>query len=161
MSQDKDVEEGDVEKELDKIERDASNETSTPATPRPPDAIFTPYHQKEYYEEEPPRGRLNSRGSVSSHDSERTLSDTAHDHQVPPHRSRSRGVSSTRSVPREAERVPRNERRGLLARLAIIPEVTSAYDYPRKTKWVSFRLLVLFEANDGISCQPLTPGVIH
>lgn len=136
MSQAKDLEHGDVEKELDKIEKEASTETSPPATPTPPDAIFTPYPKQEEHDDEyPQRGRLNSRDSASSHDSERTLSDHGHDHQVPPHRSRSRGISSTRSVPRQLERVPRNQRRGLLGRLSIIPEVTNAYDYPRRTKW--------------------------
>ena len=156
MTQEKDVEHGDVEKELDKIEREGSNETSNPATPTLPDAIFTPYHQQEEHDDDyPPRGRLNSRDSASSHDSERTLSDRGHDPQVPPHRSRSRGISSTRSVPRELERVPRNQRRGLFARLAIIPEVTNAYDYPRKTKW-----MITFIISAAGAAAPMASSIV-
>jgi hypothetical protein len=44
-------------------------------------------------------------------------------------------ASSTFS--RSAAVVPRNQRRGLLARFAIIPEVERPYDYTNKTKYVS------------------------
>ncbi|WPH01462.1 mfs transporter ops2 [Acrodontium crateriforme] len=89
------------------------------------------------------RGRVASRGSLSirsSTDSQRTVSD-AHDHQVPPHRSksrhgsRSRPRSSARSIRATAVKVPPGQRRGLLARLAIIAEVEDPYDYSRKLKW--------------------------
>ncbi|OAR02313.1 hypothetical protein LLEC1_00435 [Akanthomyces lecanii] len=42
-------------------------------------------------------------------------------------------ASSTR--PRLAVIVPRSERRGLLGRLTLLPEVTNPYDYARGTKW--------------------------
>jgi len=72
-----------------------------------------------------------------SHDSERTVSDEGHDAQVAtPHRSRSRAQSSTRSIQKDAVVVPRGERRGLFARLAVIPEVTEPHDYSRKRKWM-------------------------
>lgn len=43
-------------------------------------------------------------------------------------------VSSTFS--RTTAIVPRGKRRGLLARLAIIPEIERPYDYKNKTKWI-------------------------
>ena len=33
------------------------------------------------------------------------------------------------------ERIPKSERRGLLGRFSIIPEVTNPYDYGNSTKW--------------------------
>ena len=160
MGQDKDIEHGDVEKELHKIERETSNETPTPATPTPPEAIFTPYRHEEHHEDYPPRGRLNSRDTVSSHDSDRTLSDTHHDHQVPPHRSRSRGISSTRSVPREIVKVPRNQRRGLLGRLSTIAEVTNPYDYPRRTKWMITFIISVAGAAAPMASSIVLPALV-
>ena len=55
----------------------------------------------------------------------------AEEGQVP--RSKSR-ASSTHS--RALSIVPRSQRRGLLARLAVIPETNRPYDYPNKTKWL-------------------------
>lgn len=43
-------------------------------------------------------------------------------------------ASSARSRPLVV--VPRKERRGLFAQLALIPEVERPYDYTRKTKWM-------------------------
>ena len=72
-----------------------------------------------------------------SHDSDQTVSDEGHDAQVAtPHRSRSRAQSSTRSIQKDAIVVPRGERRGLFARLAVIAEVTEPHDYTRKKKWM-------------------------
>lgn len=42
-------------------------------------------------------------------------------------------ASSTRS--RALSIVPRSQRRGLLAKLAVIPEVQRPYDYSNRTKW--------------------------
>lgn len=42
-------------------------------------------------------------------------------------------ASSTRS--RALSVVPRSQRRGLLAKLAVIPEVQRPYDYSNRTKW--------------------------
>jgi multidrug resistance protein len=42
---------------------------------------------------------------------------------------------SSSCTPTHPEPVPRTQRRGLLAQLAIIPEVTQPYHYARRTKW--------------------------
>jgi multidrug resistance protein len=44
-------------------------------------------------------------------------------------------LARTASVVPEAVIVPRSERRGLLARFALIPEIENSYHYSRKTKW--------------------------
>ncbi|KAK5707537.1 hypothetical protein LTR97_000074 [Elasticomyces elasticus] len=72
---------------------------------------------------------------TSSLDSQQTEGDhEAHDHQVPPHRSRSR-TQSIRSIRQDAVKVPVSERRGLFARFCIFAEVTDPYDYTRRKKW--------------------------
>lgn len=85
------------------------------------------------------RGRTGDRRSCasrSSHGSQITASDIeAADHQVPPHRDRSRAHSSARSVRRDAVIVPRSQRRGLLARFSVFAEVTDPYDYTVTKKW--------------------------
>ncbi|KAK3074328.1 hypothetical protein LTR53_003318 [Teratosphaeriaceae sp. CCFEE 6253] len=78
--------------------------------------------------------RLTSRNSQSSDDSQQTEhDDEPHDHQVPPHRTRSR-AQSMRSVQRDAVKVPVSERRGALARFCVFAEVTDPYDYTRRKK---------------------------
>lgn len=82
------------------------------------------------------RGRRNSsRCSHCSHDSDATHPDAGHDHQTPPHRERSRALSSARSTRREAVQVARKDRRGLFARFAVVAEVTEPYAYSRPLKW--------------------------
>lgn len=48
--------------------------------------------------------------------------------------------------PRTLTTVPRGERRGLLGRLSIIPEVTRPYDYPNSTKWLITLIVALAAA---------------
>lgn len=99
--------------------------------------IDTPNSNTEDVSHLQQRGRTNSGESRESHDSDRTVSDEGHDAQVAtPHRSRSRAQSSTRSIQKDAIEVPRGERRGLFANLAVIPEVTEPHDYTRKKKWM-------------------------
>lgn len=121
-------------------------ERPEPAYTREPDitAVGAPCANSENVLDIPHRGRTGyaeTHETRDSHDSERTQSDEGgHDHQVAtPHRSRSRAQSTTRSVrsvQKDAVRVPRGERRGLFARLAVIAEVTEPYDYTRKKKWM-------------------------
>lgn len=105
------------------------------------------------------RGRTNSGQSGESresHDSERTVSDEGHDAQVAtPHRSRSRAQSSTRSVQKEAVVVPRGERRGLFANLAVIAEVTEPHDYSRKKKW-----MITFVVAVAAAAAPMGSSII-
>ncbi|TKA30743.1 hypothetical protein B0A50_02463 [Salinomyces thailandicus] len=82
------------------------------------------------------RPSQQSRASRPSEDTQRTVSDAGHDHQVAtPHRSRSRAASSTRSTRRRAVQVPRSARRGLFAKLSVIAEVEEPYSYSNSMKW--------------------------
>ena len=172
MSQDHDLEKGELEKELDKIEQETREETSTPASPtrsnveaitKEPDiqAIAAPCSNSEDVLKILPRGRSDSKDSQSSNDSEKTLSDGGHDNQVPtPYRERSRARSSTRSVQREAQSVPRNERRGLLGRLTVIPEVTNPYGYSRKSKWTLTFVVAVAGAAAPMASSIVLPALV-
>ena len=107
----------------------------------------------------PRRGRVmsgQSGESRESHESERTLSDEGHDAQVAtPHRSRSRAQSSTRSIQKDAIVVPRGQRRGLFANLAIIAEVTEPHDYTRKRKW-----MITFVVAVAAAAAPMGSSII-
>ncbi|KAK6441618.1 hypothetical protein LTR95_002156 [Oleoguttula sp. CCFEE 5521] len=143
-----DLERGESEKELEKSSSsDRSSmhipELQHPAYTQEPDitAVGAPCSNSENILDLPRRGRRRSvethESRRNSHDSDQTHSDIeGHDAQVAtPHRSRSRARSSVRSIKRDAVIVPRGERRGLFARLAVIAEVTEPYDYTRRKKW--------------------------
>ncbi|KAJ8608095.1 hypothetical protein MRB53_039844 [Persea americana] len=111
---------------------------SAPQRTEPKLAVAEGHDKTEKVEEHITRGRRTSSESHARHSSESHHyypGDEVHDAQVPPHRSISRTRSSQRSVRRDAVNVPVEERRGLLARFAIIPEVTEPYDYTPKQKW--------------------------
>jgi hypothetical protein len=63
--------------------------------------------------------------------------------QLPAQRAKSKS-SSTRSRP--LIEVPRSERRGLLAKLTLVPEVEKPYNYKRSTKWFITFLVALAAA---------------
>ena len=113
----------------------------------------------EETEDFPRRGRFmsgHSGESRESHESDRTLSDEGHDAQVAtPHRSRSRAQSSTRSIQKDAVVVPRGERRGLFANLAVIAEVTEPHDYTRKRKW-----MITFVVAVAAAAAPMGSSII-
>ncbi|KAF2156468.1 MFS general substrate transporter [Myriangium duriaei CBS 260.36] len=76
---------------------------------------------------------------VDDRDVERAASHSSTDSHVS-HESASRPplrptFSRASSIRRDAVKVPRNQRRGLLARFAVLPEVTNPYDLNNKTKW--------------------------
>ncbi|SMR43714.1 unnamed protein product [Zymoseptoria tritici ST99CH_3D1] len=86
-------------------------------------------------DEQPRRSRQHS--TTSTHSSTSTRSDHSHhDPQLPPHRTRSRAQSSTRSTRPQPTIVPRSSRRGLFARFCLINEITNAFDYSRRMKWI-------------------------
>ena len=60
-----------------------------------------------------------------------------HEQNTRPKENLSRQLSriSSKFSPKYPGKVPRRKRRGLLAHLTIIPEVTDPYQYPRSTKW--------------------------
>lgn len=63
---------------------------------------------------------------------------------IPPEQPLPRSKSSSSSTrSRTPQIVPRSERRGLLARLAIIPEVTRPHDYKNSTKWIITLIIAL------------------
>ena len=70
--------------------------------------------------------------SIHSHSSLGTIEAIPEDTEAP-QLSKSKS-SSVRSRPLSI--IPRSERRGLLARCTIIPEVERPYDYKRSTKWL-------------------------
>ena len=136
MSHEEDIEKAQLEKDLTKLDADISTDSETLAEGKDLPAIEGAPADGEKVLEIPPRGRHNSRSSISSGDSGSSTSRHGHDHQLPPHRDRSRAQSSTRSVRRNIVKVPRSQRRGLLARFTVIAEVTNPYDYPRSMKWM-------------------------
>jgi multidrug resistance protein len=110
----------------------------------------------EEFEDTPQRGRILSRDPRESHESERTLSDEGHDAQVAtPHRSKSRAQSSVRSIQKDAVVVPRGQRRGLFANLAVIAEVTEPHDYTRKRKW-----MITFVVAVAAAAAPMGSSII-
>ncbi|KAJ0120096.1 MFS multidrug resistance transporter [Diaporthe amygdali] len=71
-------------------------------------------------------------------------------------RSHSR-ASSARSRPLIV--VPRKERRGLFAQLALIPEVERPYDYSRKTKWTITTIVAVAAAGGPIGSNIFYPAL--
>ncbi|KAF2163723.1 hypothetical protein M409DRAFT_68314 [Zasmidium cellare ATCC 36951] len=68
--------------------------------------------------------------------------------------------SSVRSVRREAVKVPRSERRGLFARFCIIDEVTNAWDYPRKMKWIVTTIVAIAGAAAPMGSSIILPALV-
>ncbi|KAK4503754.1 hypothetical protein PRZ48_004669 [Zasmidium cellare] len=68
--------------------------------------------------------------------------------------------SSVRSIRRDAVKVPRSERRGLLARFCIIDEVTNAWDYPRKMKWTITAIVALAGATAPMGSSIILPALV-
>ncbi|GAB7358917.1 hypothetical protein MBLNU230_g4137t1 [Neophaeotheca triangularis] len=107
-----------------------TNEPDIPATAAPPS------NTEEILKV--PR-RHDSNASDTSHETEHTFEGS----HIRPGRSRSRAYSarsraqsSARSIQPEAVKVPRSERRGILARLSLVAEVTEPFDYSRRLKWI-------------------------
>jgi hypothetical protein len=81
-------------------------------------------------------------GSIHSQSSSDTIEPAPLEEQSP-QRSKSRS-SSVRSRPLSI--IPRSKRRGLLARLTVVPEVERPYEYKRSTKWLITFLVALAAA---------------
>lgn len=93
----------------------------------------------------------------SSHESSSTHPDT--DEPSSPKEPTQRAIS-VRSEAREAIKVPRGQRRGLLANLAIIAEVTDPKDYPRKTKWMITFVVAIAGAAAPMGSSILLPALV-
>lgn len=169
MGQDREhesVDHADSEKELNKIDRLSSTEEegSRPgsASSRRTKDVNADAPASDGLEilDVPERGRTESTSTRSSEDSQRTGSDGAHDHQVPSRRTPSRAQSSVRSVRRDAVRVPRSQRRGLLARLCLMDEVTNAKDYSRKKKWTVTTIVAIAGAAAPMGSSIVLPALV-
>jgi multidrug resistance protein len=111
------------------------------------DAIYET-HDKHDKEEE--ISRAPSRASTTS---DHTNSDP--EANSPDTKPRPTTLSRTTSVVPDAVIIPRNQRRGLLARFALIPEVENPYHYTQKTKWL-LTFIVAFCA----MAAPMGSGIV-
>lgn len=89
------------------------------------------YEKHEKHDKEEEISRAPSRASTTS-----DHSDSDPEANSPDTKPRPTTLSRTISVIPEAVVIPRNQRRGFLARFALIPEVENPYHYTRKTKWL-------------------------
>lgn len=138
-------------------EQAASSNKSTPAILE--DAVPAGTSKWTDEEEERGRGRSGSHSTRHSEDSQRTEHDF-HDHQLPPHRSRSRAQSSVRSVRPPPTKVPRNERRGLLARFCVVDEITNAWDYSNRMKWSITAIVAVAGAAAPMGSSIILPALV-
>ncbi|KXL49701.1 hypothetical protein M433DRAFT_74891 [Acidomyces richmondensis BFW] len=97
-------------------------------------------------------------------DSSQTLPDEVHEnvhgHEVPTaYRSKSRAQSTRSSVRQEAVKVPRAERRGLLARFCMMAEVNDPYAYNRSKKWTITFIIALAGAAAPMGSSLVLPAL--
>lgn len=163
MSADHDLEKGDLQPHLEKIDTDDSKDLSDKHSTSRKERIASshPNESGELAEDDEispdGRGRRARRSSDSSNESIHT----AHDHQTAtPSRDRSRAQSSARSVRREPVNVPRSQRRGLLGRFTLIPEITNQYDYPRRTKWMLTFIVAVAGAAGPMASSIVLPALV-
>ncbi|KZM18893.1 uncharacterized protein EKO05_0010403 [Ascochyta rabiei] len=104
-------------------------------------------NEKEVESELGPSGSIHEseEDSISVHSHASTAPTIAQDEKNGTHPA---VLTRTTSVTPEAVVVPRSQRRGLLARFALIPEVKNPYHYSRKTKWL-LTFIVAFCAMAG------------
>jgi hypothetical protein len=101
-----------------------------------------------------PRNRAHAGGKeqhVLPGGSEDEIDETIDEqHQVPgdsdPEKTTSRPQSERGTSFADTDTVPRSQRRGLLARLTVIPEVEQPYKYKNKTKWTITAIVALAAA---------------
>jgi multidrug resistance protein len=123
-----------------------------------------PDARNEDVSQTPTREHHGSRQSTASTDSDEN---EAHDHQVAArHRShsrprpRSRTHSAARSSIRgPAIKIPRHERRGILANLCIVAEVDDPYAYSRKKKWTITFIIALAGAAAPMGSSLVLPAL--
>ncbi|KAF2719659.1 MFS general substrate transporter [Polychaeton citri CBS 116435] len=102
----------------------------------------------------PDQIRRESVASKLSQDSQRTASESCQ------HQDAQKIQSSTSSVRQAIVRVPRNQRRGLLARLTLVPEVTNPYDYNRGIKWFLCFVVAVAGAVAPMGSSIILPALI-
>jgi hypothetical protein len=119
---------------------DGSPTSSPPSIHSSNDTITTAHSEEHDFSDEKKaiRNHIHEDESEPHHDALVPTVSLATAAQIPANgaqdagRSRSR-ASTTRS--RTVNIVPRSERRGLLGRLSVVPEVECPYDYKNSTKW--------------------------
>lgn len=109
----------------------------------PTESTIKEDHDLEAAEKQP---RRSSSSSVSDKDD-----------AAAPHLQRSTTRSSALSRPPTT--VPRKERRGLLANLSLIPEVTDPYEYSRKIKWTITAIVAFTAAAAPMGSAILLPAL--
>ncbi|KAG8625029.1 hypothetical protein KVT40_006780 [Elsinoe batatas] len=113
-----------------------------------------------------PSPALTHTTTFSSHDGEpfedveaRADSTSVESHEEPAPLSRTPSKSS--SVKRDVIKIPRSQRRGLLARFAVIPEVENPYDLPNRDKWVITAVVSLSAVAAPMGSTLVFPGLIE
>lgn len=154
MGQDHDGDEKDSDK-MDRISssEDDANFSHSSSFPRPPPHAIT-REAAEEYEDQHHRGRQASILSTSTQSDDHH---SAHDHQVA--HSHSRGHSSVRSTRPNPVTVPRSQRRGLLARFSLVDEVTNAWDYPNRNKWIITAIVAIAGAAAPMGSAIVLPAL--
>lgn len=87
--------------------------------------------------------------------------DDDHQEVPPPHGTRSRAQSSTRSTRPPAIKVPRDQRRGLLARLCFVDEITNAWDYSNSMKWTITAIVAIAGAAAPMGSAIVLPALVE
>ena len=117
-------------------------------------------HTEDGVKEKEKPSTSDSDGHLSETESEHDLEDEQEVIAAQPQLSR-----QTSSFVRTDSVVPRSQRRGLLAKFAIIPEIERPYEYKNKTKW-AITVLVSIQAagapfGTGIFYRAFAPCVFH
>lgn len=102
----------------------------------------------------------NVEGEGDEHAAHHQLPTRRHIPSRTPSQNRSRGPSCTRSVHCEAVPVPKNQRRGLLARFCLMDEVTNPYDLSRKKKWTVTGIVALAGAAAPMGSSIVLPALV-
>lgn len=114
-----------------------------------PSPVLT--HTSSFPAEEPENSDQDVEARAGS-----TSSAESHDRPAPP----SRAASRASTIRRDPIKVPRNQRRGLLARFAIIPEVENPYDLTNKTKWTITVVVAFSAAAAPMGSTLVFPGLV-
>ena len=98
--------------------------------------------------------------SISPSHASTATEHTHHSSATPEKKSRPVTLSRTTSVTPDAVIVPRAQRRGLLARFTLIPEITNPVHYARRTKWF-LTFIVAFCAMAAPMGSAIVMPVLH
>jgi hypothetical protein len=97
--------------------------------PASPDTLCDPGSVEAVGKEEDIEANFDRQSTRSGHSEQSTIADNDDPRNI------DEVLARTITPKRPIVRVPRSQRRGLLARFAVIAEVTHPYDYKNRTKW--------------------------